>query len=62
MINKVHKLFSEPFKHGDHDFSISLSVGFARSPEDTTDFLQLEKIADERMYEAKQGKKAGALV
>ena len=42
------------------DVSISVSVGFARFPEDGSDSKTLLQRADERMYEVKRGRHAGA--
>ena len=39
---------------GEHDISVSVSIGIAMAPDDGTDFATLSKCAEIAMYRAKQ--------
>jgi diguanylate cyclase (GGDEF)-like protein/PAS domain S-box-containing protein len=51
---RLVKSFSEPFRVGEYELSITASIGIALSPADGTDFEALSRGADSAMFRAKQ--------
>ncbi|MFN4266124.1 MAG: putative bifunctional diguanylate cyclase/phosphodiesterase [Aquabacterium sp.] len=50
---KVHSLFSEPFRVGPHELRVSASIGLALYPDHGSDSITLMRHADLAMYQAK---------
>lgn len=51
---RILYLLSEPYHYDGSDINITVSIGCARFPEDSMNSEHLKKIADRRMYKAKE--------
>ncbi|MCP4595498.1 EAL domain-containing protein [Neptuniibacter sp.] len=57
VLNKISKAFSQPFKLGNNELSVTPSIGLAVYPEDGQDGAVLLRNADLAMYQAKEAGK-----
>lgn len=55
---RIYETLSEPFRIGDHELTVSVSIGVAQRSAETADAAELLRQADSAMYAAKHGGKA----
>jgi diguanylate cyclase (GGDEF)-like protein len=58
MARKIESAFNDPFHAENHRYVIGITVGIGICPDDGRDAESLLRIADERMYRAKESKRA----
>ena len=58
MAHKIESAFNDPFHAENQRFTIGITVGIGVCPDDAGDAESLLRIADERMYRAKEHKRA----
>jgi diguanylate cyclase (GGDEF)-like protein len=57
MARKIESAFNDPFHAENHRYAIGITVGIGICPDDAGDAESLLRIADERMYRAKENKR-----
>jgi predicted signal transduction protein with EAL and GGDEF domain len=55
--SKLLEAFKSPFRLGDFQVEVGLTIGYAIAPHDSLDAAGLLKLADAAMYSGKQGGK-----
>jgi diguanylate cyclase (GGDEF)-like protein len=60
-VDKIHTLMEEPIALDGETVTVGASIGWACSPDDGEDYVELIKIADERMYQRKRDRKTEPL-